>query len=338
MIFAGTNPFSVLALFRRDFPGIQLLLLLYTLALRAAGLSGKLENPKSVETAGYLYRIFAGTADTHGFWMVLSALSIWLQAILLNYLAVKHKLTERKSWFIAVAYIFLTSFWLESHFYGPIISALFFFLLSVSELFGTFRVANCRKEIFNAGFFLGIGCLFSPTLVWYLIPIYFGINAMRSFKLHEQLGFLVGFIVTGLLAWGGAFVFDDTEQFWSSLQLKIFGFPHLQWPLPLETLVSASLFGMLLIFVLLSTLRFLTKRGIQAQKYFGICYWFLVTGTILAIFAQPFIASHMLFLAVPLAIFVGIIIEEARNQQIAELVHFLLVIVLFFNHFFLSTL
>ncbi len=299
---------------------------------------GKVQITLPHSQGGYLYGLLVQGADNHVFWFILSALAIWLQAVMLNYLAIRHKLSERKSWFIAIAYVFLASFWPQAHSFSDVLLSLFFYIPALSQLFGTFRIANCQKDIFNVGFLLGIGALFSSSLLWFVLPFYLGFSSLRSFKLREQLGFLVGLVMPFILAWGAAFLFDDYDRFNSHLHFRVFGLPQMSWPLQPVMLASLALFTVAVLLVMLTSFRYLTKRGIQSQKYFAICYWLLAIAIFIALFRQPFRATYILYLVPPLAIFLGISFEENKNHQVAELIHLLLIAALFSTHFLLTSL
>jgi hypothetical protein len=324
----------VLAFFRRDFLGVQIILLAYTLVLRGVGFFGKIPDTKLVHQNGYLFERWLAQVDAQAWWVyLLSAICIWLQAIMINRLANEHKFTERKTWFISLAYVLLASFALDAHPISPTLIANFFFITAISELFYTFRVADCRKSIFNAGFFLALGALCSSQLLWMAIPFYLGFRSLRSFRIQEQLIFLIGLVVPFVLLGSYSILQDDFDRFWNTLAIPQFALPnfmHLMTPKGITTIAG---YALLVVFVFFSAFRYLSKRGIQSQKYIAIMYWLLIAGLVLLIFRTSF-GLHSIYLILPsMAVFCGISLEQAKNHQVAELLHALFLAVLFSLHY-----
>jgi hypothetical protein len=324
----------VLSLVRRDFLGVQFILLFYALLLRSVGIAGRLQYEATDLRAGYLYEVFFGGITAAQWWQfILSALCIWAQAVILNYAAIQHRISERKSWFIGAAYIFFASFATDLHVFSPGLIANFFFILSLSYMFGTFRVSDCRKELFNTGFFLGLASLFAPACLWLVIPIYFGFSSLRKFQLVEQGLFLTGLILPYFLVGSFAFLGDGFDAFWNSLHFRIFGLFQSDWKFSLAQICSIALYGLAIMFVFLASFRLLSKNSLQQRKYLSILYWVLFLGILITVFQQPFSAGAFYRCIIPIAVFIGLMLENQKNLLVPEVIHALLLLALFSVHY-----
>lgn len=339
-IFAASNHNTVLSFFRRDFLGIQLILLAYTLVLRGVGFTGRLAHVTQPEqkSQGYLFQRWFAWLDGNAWWMfILSALCIWLQAMMVNRLANEHKFTDRKTWFISLVYVFLASLAVELHGFAPVLLANFFFIPAISELFHTFRVAECRKSIFNTGFFLSLGALFAPPLLWMGVPLWLGFRSLRSFRIDEQLIYFIGLLLPFIMAGGYAFIQDDYDTFYNALAFNRFSLPAPLTELHPGKIISMVGYALALIFVFLSAFKYYSKRGIQSQKYISILYWLLLMAVVLIVFHPSLRLERFHYLLAPMAIFGGLSLEQTKNQQVAEIIHFLFLAALFSVHYFFTT-
>jgi hypothetical protein len=324
----------MLSLIRRDFLGVQIVLLVYTLLLRSVGVVGKLQLEQGDLRAGYLYQTWLGSFDMQYWWQFLiSALCVWAQAFMLNFAAIQHRISERKSWFIGGAYIFFASFAPELHALTPGLIANFFFIPALAFMFGTFRVSDCRKELFNAGFFLAIASLFAPACLWLAIPIYFGFSSLRKFQLAEQGLFLTGLVLPYFVAGAFAFLGDNYDAFWNSLHFRIFGFIRPDWKFSLAQITSMVFYAVSVLLVYLASLRLMSKNSLQQRKYLSILYWVLFVGLLITVFQQPFSAGAFYRCVIPLAVFTGLTLENQKNLLVPEIMHAICILIIFSLHY-----
>jgi hypothetical protein len=329
----------VLFLFRRDNIGVQLFLLIYVIALRAVGLFGAL--PHSVEHGkiGYLYGSLETFGVNHGgiaFWV--SAICLWIQAMMINHLFIKYKLTDQKTWFAGLMYVFTCSFLPIMHYLSAPLIANFFLIPAIGQLYSTYRLQECRKSIFNVGLFGGIAALISPGLSLLFLVFYIGFNSLRAFRLKEQCVFAIGFLAPYLLLGSIAFLRDDFDGFWNAQFKSVFGLPHLDMQMQLSTKVGMVFWLVILGLIIFSTLQFFTRKVLQVQKYYSFLYWLLIFSVFLLLFQHPVRISTLYGAAIPIAFLAALSIEQLKNRPLAETIHLIFLAVLFFIHFFIGVI
>ena len=313
-----------------------MILLAYAFVVRSVIFMNRLPAQTTTGSRGYLYDLVFAQAGTWGFWsFALSTLCVWVQAMMINHLVIKHKISDKKTWLPGLMYVFASSFMPMMLYLSAPMVANFFLIPAISQLFSTYRIQECRKAIFNVGFFLGLAALVFPKTMLLALPIYLAFSSLRSFRLVEQIGFVVGILTSYFMVGALAFLTDQFDLFWNLQFTKLLALPALDFKMQLSTIVGLVFWAGLLIAVLFSATRFYARKGLQVQKYNSILYWLLFAGIGLLFLQNP-MRVDTLYLAVPsIAVFMGLFLEEMKNRPVAELLHLICLVVLFLSQYLL---
>ena len=264
-----------------------------------------------------------------GTWpQVLAGGMLFVQAIIIVYIDFEHKLSRESTLFTGLFLILFSSFSLPLLHLSPNYFANVFLLLGISELLKTYRNTNSSGLIFNAGFFIGLASLFTPAYILFVFWLFAGLNLLRGFNIKERIIVLMGafsiiFLVGVIHFWSDELNFYLRSQFIEGFSL--FDFKTGNY----FTYIHLGLIGIILLLTLGFRSGLLTKKVMQEQKKIDIFYWGMLISALVA-FVQTGIQENHLLAVIPfIGLFVGMQFSILK-RNIAELLHFLLFIMVLF--------
>jgi hypothetical protein len=134
---------------------------------------------------------FAGT--------LLTLLIVIIQGFLLVRLNTRFIFINNRSYLPALLFVILTASVISIQKFNPVIFAGFFILLALEKLFESFRHEKLSYEIFAASFYISIGTLFYPFVIFYIIFIWISLSVLRPFYWREWAFTLLGLFTPFLL-------------------------------------------------------------------------------------------------------------------------------------------
>jgi hypothetical protein len=272
-----------------------------------------------------------------GLSFIIGILLVFIHAILINVMIARFRMANEVTLLPGLCYILLASSIPEFLYLSPILLANTFFIITLFELFGSYRQKSIVGNIFNVGFWLGVGSLFYFSEIIFLLFAFFSSSILRTFRMKESLITMIGFIVPYILAsvyffWNDAFVWFWEHQITSNLGFLDFNFTY-NW----ETYSKLAFFAILFLIVFKSFGSYMFKKNLQVQKNITILYWALFFA-FFSIFVQADIRlEHLHIFVIPLSIFLSFNLSSMR-QPLAEAVHLLIlvgIIVLQFKDFWM---
>lgn len=258
---------------------------------------------------------------------------IFIQALLVNHIFIKHRLSREITLLPGLIYVILVSIIADSVLLSPVLIANTFILVAVINLLRTYKLPNPSAYIFNSGFFLSAASLFYTP---YIFMVLFGIIILlilRSFKLLEKIQYFIGFVLP--------YFFLYTYKYWADIRFVELSFIKdifFRWPqFRQDSLIVFYLsVGVILLALLLSIFNYnnLTgKKSVQIQKKIDIFYWILLNSIVSFLIFSTDGVFHLITLAFPLAILTGIFISDSKARIAQELFHFLVLTLIFMTHF-----
>ena len=264
---------------------------------------------------------------------IFANLLIFGQALLINHIFIKNRLSKNVTLFPGLFYVIFITIINENNLLTPILIANTFIILAVLNVLETYKLPQATVYIFNTGFILGLASLFySP----YFAFILFGIIALlqlRSFKITEKIQFFIGFAVPYFLLF--------TYRYWNGISFVDLDFIKeifFRWPaFRTDGLITFYLcLSVIFISVLVVLFNFGSingKKSIQAQKKIDIFYWVLLFCLLsFFIFSTPGL-NHLMSLAFPLSVLLGCLVSDAKKYILLEIVHILVVSLIFITQF-----
>lgn len=323
----------MLQIFRQNYFLNSLLLLPYSLILSID--SYVLSAPTAGFEASPFYNLLFGWIQDNS-WMSVSLATflIFIEAVMVNRLAIKHRLSRVTSLIPGVMYIIIMNALPEVRGMHPLIVANFFALLFLLNTFPIIRLYDTQKLLFNMGLW---GIL--ATFIYPAYGVLFGLSVisiqiLRSFSLKEIGQVVAGSASIVIIVFTIFYARNEVSGFWQSF--GAFKLSNLIAALNFKSVGEAILIVVLLGSVGLSLLNYyklISKQSIREQKKIDLLYWFLAA-TFIGIILLPDLSIHsMLLAAIPLALFFGILLANWKMTLGAEIIHLLLVIGVLYLHF-----
>lgn len=323
----------MLELFRRNIFINSLLLLPYIFFVRI----GTLLMPQSYNTefiqGSIVYSAVYVYLDNPLVQNIIAGFLIFIQALIVNYIFLNQKISRESTQFAGVFYVLFVSLIADSAGLTPILIANTFLLAGLLNILNSYKNTNATAQIFNAGFLIAIAAL---IYIPYTVFVLFGIVSLlqlRSFKLIEKIQFLVGIITPAFLIFTVKYWFD--QPFIEAAFLKDIFF---RWPeISLDQRIIEYVAIGIIVFIALIWVLLMgyieDKKNIHARKKIRIIYVFMVFCLFAYLVFNTRLEEHILSLAIPNALLTGIIASESKNKLFFELLHFVLIIMIFIGQF-----
>ena len=256
---------------------------------------------------------------------------VYLQAVFINRVVIKHKLANEITLLPGLIYILFVSFLPGYLSLSPYLITNTFVIISLNEMFKTYRRPKAANIIFNVGLCLGFSAIFVPEFIFLIPFVYICLYMMRSMGLKDFLQFIFGTIAVLFLYSGIAFL-NDSSPFDLAKSLNL--------GLPLDVF-SINKFGLykligillLIIFAIFNYRNYTFKKSIQAQRKVDILFWMLFSFGILFMISGTIISEMVVLIFVPLAIFYNINFNNIKNPLIQESIHIVVILLLVLIHY-----
>ena len=284
-----------------------------------------------ITEGGYIYhQIINLIGDKPLLLSIISILFIFFEAVLINRIVIKNRLSINITLLPGMFYIILVSLSPEMHIFSPFIFSIFFVLLAISNLFKTYKKYNSERFLFNTGLYIGFSILFYDNLILVIIPFLLGMLSIRTFKIRELFQFISGLVP---IAYFYAF-----WAFWTGSPIAI---PTINY-YSLTLLFNGDIFRYIIIgiylFLIVNSIltyrSFVIKKSIQSQKKINIIFWLSIFSIAMTVFINPdYFVSSLIFIATPLSFFTALIFLRIKNNLIAEIVNLIIVFSILIYHF-----
>lgn len=324
----------MLSLFRTNQALANILLLFYIALLRGVLFyTGEPVLPESAGIWSFEFYRWVGKDLWLLPWFALFA--ILFQAIFINFVAARYRLSEEITLFSGTFYILLCSGIGGLANMPPALLANSFLIVVIYLLFDTYRQNNPAAAIFNIGLWVGIGSLFQFSFFLFVLLGIIGLNIVRSWNTREMLMLVSGIATTYFLC-GSVYYLCDAwplfieQQFSSNLAFIQFN-AH-------NTTVSYIERGLVLLLIVVAILSqgvYAYKRNIQVQKFQSILYWAMIIAAVTAVFHAGAGTEQLVFVAPTLAFFMMYHFTKMKSNmaETLHLVWMLMVILLQFHNF-----
>lgn|GEM_PF-514774 len=263
---------------------------------------------------------------------LIAALLALVQAIILNLMVSRYRLTEEITLFPGLFYLlfmgFSGSFWTVN----PLLIANFFLIFAIIELVETYKEFSSADRIYNIGLFIGIASLCYFSYIVFLVSAWIGIGILRAIRWKERLILLFGFFSPYFLVFTYQFWNDHLSDFISQEIGSNFHFFSYSPYRGYDDLITLVLVMTMLIIAVFSYKLYTYKKKIKIQKIIDLLYWGIAATIISILFQAQINVQHFLMLLPILAIFVSINFVH-MSRQWSEILHMLLLAGLLIWHY-----
>ena len=317
----------MLEIFRRNRFFNSLLLLPYTVLVRIWPVFDV--DPPPMAHQGVLTDwLFGGIASNHILSLVTGILLVFLQALMINRLVIRNRLTNELTLFPGLFYILLVSFFPVYNGLSAPLIANTFIIIGLEQLYATQKKSRSAGRIFSSGFWLSMSMLFYFGNIVLLLCGLVGLSMLRTVKAREWLQYLIGYAapiaIVGMLDYllhtdasavsahfneqFGALQFDVEWSYWVYGQLFFFG-----------TILLLSIFN---------SASFHLKKNIHVQKKVSFLFWllFFLLGAVLV---QRGLDVHAWMpVILPMSVFIAMLLIRSKQLLLLEILHFTLLLAL----------
>jgi hypothetical protein len=127
--------------------------------------------------------------------LILGLFVISVLAVFINKVFNSNGFYQNESTFPSLLFVVLAGSWTGFHFFSPLFFSLFFILLGLNRVLKVYHQKSILSEVFDAGFYLGLGAIFYYPVGLLLISFWFYISMNRAFSLREYFFPLFGFSI-----------------------------------------------------------------------------------------------------------------------------------------------
>jgi hypothetical protein len=228
-------------------------------------------------------------------------------------------------------YAILVSFLPEYSLLTPFLLANTFVLLAIGQIFKTYKNTKAADILFNIGFLIAISSFFIPNYIGFLLIGFIGLFVLRSLKVFEIFQLISGALLA-IFAYGSILYLSNSEVFSELTKFTL---------IPRFTLFESrggSLYKIIIIlaiaiFAVLNYANYTVKKNIQTQKKIDILFWFMIGSIIIYLLFKNINASQVLLLYIPLSIFLSFNFIRIKGILTQEIIHILLLGLLFALNF-----
>ena len=312
----------MLELFRKNLFVYNLFLLVYCIALRISWFF--FEAPVPHHHDGVLSTfIYDLLGDQTAVIKVVAILIIIYQAIQINRLVSLNRLTHENTLFAGLFYILVISLTLD---FIPLHASLLantFIIVMLTDIFKQTKNVALHLNVFNVGFWSGMASLlYFPYIIFFPIGV-LGVIYLRTFKSIDFFRALLGLMVPYFLMGTVLFLQGNLGDLWSqhiSQSLSFFDFSeHLTW----KGYTLCGIFALIILISIATMSNFAAGVNIHVRRKITVVFFALVGSLVLMIFVAQTSVLSLLFVSIPLSIFMAMLFLKLE-PQFAEVLHFIL--------------
>lgn len=248
----------------------------------------------------------------------LGLLLIILQSYFLIRMNFKFIFFEQKTYLSSVLFVLFSSALVNYQTLHPVVIGNLFLLFAIDRAFVFEKKANQFQRYFEAGLFIGLGSLFYPNLIFYLVTIWLTLFLLRTFNWREWFSTLIGLFTPW--AFYLAILFINNSQIYSFDHYLEFFTNNLDFlSVPLASLIAAIIIAFVLVISLISSMGHVTSKKISTRKYFNLFFLFLLNSIVLVL-AGPAVGFETIVIsAVPASVLLGTFLINIRSNWVSEL-------------------
>ena len=257
---------------------------------------------------------------------IVASLLIFFQALLINRLVIKHRISKEATHIPGLLFILLSAFLHDFLFLTPELLSLTFIILAIHVSMTTYNEKEAAGAVFTVGFLIGLSSLFYfPHYYFFLIGL-LSLFILKSIDIKDVLQYTTGFILPTFFHSSLEFSIGHSPNvlpsyFYNNLNLS---FTFLIQDL--KSLIMAVLIGIVMIITLLSYSLYNQQKPTSTQLKINILYWIALFSLLSVVIIKTPGYAHILFLIFPLSIFLAMNFLSAKNRIVAEIVHLFMII------------
>ncbi len=319
----------MIRLFSNTYNQTIVLLLLFTVGIRFFGIMVPYANYTPTIDINYLASAFKEINQTPLLSFIISTVIVFISALILNTICIKHEIVFMPSYLPAYFFILLNSLFVDQFYAGPALFVNLFIILSLGEILKLYQSQNPTASIFIASLLAGISALLNISYLMFFVFVIIGINVFRPFTFKDNLAAFIGFIMPLYMGTMVNFLVNDTF-----LPFKLF-YPD-YGKLHLEYWAVKSAIPMTIVVCVFAVMRMYQnffRNTTKAKRTIQMLLILMLISIALILTGKQNAKQEFSFIALPLSIYYSYYFSNYKFSLLKEIVNImLLAAIIFFQY------
>lgn len=283
---------------------------------------------------GYInHLIFSFLGDSPLTQSIVAIVLIFFQATFINYIVNKNRIASQPNLLPGIAYVVFVSLLPSFQVLNPILISITLLLFAINSLFQCASKFANAGQIFSVSFFISLASfIYFPCWV-FLFAGYISLVSIRSFKVRERIQYLLGAVVPYYLFSSYFNWYAVLGEYMSSYLSQNVVLPNLTGGFSYYQIGVITGFIFLVFFSFFKYNDYRKKKTVATQKKIDILYWLLLFTLPMLFFWKNMDLQHFLILVPSLSILFGMFFFSLKNRFLAETIHGLTIIMIWFTQF-----
>lgn len=314
----------MLELFRRNQLQYYLFVLLYAILISVPFFIQS--TPQISHTGGYFYEHLKPFLEKYEIVAkILGFVIIMIQIVFLNRIANIHHLTVKSSLLPGIFYVLFMNYYPEFISYLPESIANLFLILGIGNLMNLDVRKRKPHRLINSSLFFSLASLFYPIYLTYILAIFIFLQILSNIKTRDFFFILFGAIVPYYFYGVFVYLIQGMKGIQDIINQKILFFSiDYEWLTDPIMILKLSIFSIIILMVYGNMNSLMNKMHIQFRKKINAAYIFMTLSILVSLFGSDPGLPNMLMILPTLSILLTAGIIRLENNQIAEVIHFIL--------------
>lgn len=274
--------------------------------------------------------------NTHPLKEILTAFLVFWQCLYINKIVVTQKITSSNSFYPALFYFILISYWPGTLTLSSELLAASFILIALNITISTYLAVNSYSKIFKIGFSLSIASLIHPPFFIFIPLTWIGMSIFSQGEMRHWILSLLAIISPWIILL--SFIcYCNLPGLQSDM---FFTFPLLRnqsTQFNLINNISLILLGGLFLISMIELLRSLNRKNIKARKSYIFLVWIVVIFSVYNYTNPIYIGRKFLVLSIPFSIILSNYFYYNKKSNWLNFIGILLLSYLFMAHLYLPS-
>jgi hypothetical protein len=294
------------------------------------------ENNWSNPLARLVYNSLHAMPFWNNVWdFALSVLVCVSLALYLNAVFNRYRLNYAGGYIPAFAFVLAASFTNEFTVFSAPLLALLPLIGAFSTMIASYKEERAAGNWFDAGFLVSTAALIYFPFIGFVLFMLIAYLVIRPFNMRELMVAFVGVAVPLFFAlviyyWNGKanLLVNHISHYYAPenvIRAK-------EYLLPLAIRLGALL--LMLMGAAFAVRKVYNKAVMQHRIVISLCFAFIAAGAVTTLMMPDSYFAHFVWIAVPFGALVGLVLPEMKREWTPEVLHFCLILLLFFFQYF----
>jgi len=265
--------------------------------------------------------------------VIISLLLVVVLAFIIQILNDKHTLIRVRTKLPGPLFVIIVAGFAQLHTFHPVYPAALFLLFAIYNLFETLEKSKPYSNIFNAGFFLGVGTLFYLNLAIFLPAFLIGTIILSNERnWRGWIIMLIGFVVPLLFAYSYTILTEQTAEMLAIIQKNVYT-PVNHFRINIPQYVLLLILVLLTIAGSIKIIQQYDTKKVSTRKYFTV-FSLLFISSIISFAFIPVTSQEMLVLmAIPITYLISNFFVFMKSKFWSEFLFSLLLAIVILMQF-----